>query len=94
MKTLLKAFLWSVCFEAGLIVLAFGGYVGLGFLPYLALAFHFPAMCLLQRWPSVQYGYVAPILVQWVIWFICFATGLSVSKLIRRRHLEHGQPSP
>jgi len=86
MKTLLKAFLWSTGFEAGLVLLAFGSYVGLGFLPYLALAFHFPALRLLQRWPSVQYGFAAPILVQWSIWFVAFAIVPGLTGLLQRKH--------
>jgi hypothetical protein len=72
MKTIRRALLWSISLEVFVIFLAFGGYIGLSFLPYLALAFHFPALSLLDYWPAVRQTFVGPILIQWFIWFILF----------------------
>jgi hypothetical protein len=59
---------------------AFGGQIGLPFLPYLALAFHFPALLLLQHWPAARATLAAPILVQWFIWFIAFMVIFAVRR--------------
>jgi hypothetical protein len=72
MNIFLKALSWSIAFEVFLGLLVLGSYIGMPFLPYLALAFHFPALYLLDYWPAARATLIAPILIQWLIWFVAF----------------------
>jgi hypothetical protein len=82
MKPILRALFWSIAFEAFLVALSFGGRIGLPFLTYLALTFHFPALYVLDFWPAAGATLIAPILIQWLIWFGAF----SMLFLMRYRH--------
>ena len=89
MNIFIKALLWSVGFEMFLVLLVLGGCVGLPFLPYLALAFHFPALYLLDYLPAVRATWIAPILVQWLIWFVAFAILFVLRRRRLMRHSSH-----
>ena len=67
------ALLWSIGVEVFSIFLVFGGNVGLSFLTYFALVFHFPALYLVDGWPAVRQTLIGPVLIQWFFWFIVFA---------------------
>jgi len=84
-----KALLFSISFEMFLILLALGGHVGLSVLPYLALAFHFPALYLLDDWPAVRQTLIGPILIQWFIWFLVFAGFFAVRHRFQRHKSGH-----
>ena len=71
------------------ILLVFGGYVGLSFLPYLALAFHFPALYLVDYWPAARRTLIGPILIQWLIWFGLFAFIFTLRHRFYRQRSEH-----
>jgi len=89
MNIFVKALLWCIGFELFLGLLVFGGHFGLPFLPYLALAFHFPALYLLDYWPAARATLVAPILIQWFIWFIAFVVFFAVIHKLQRKHSRH-----
>jgi hypothetical protein len=89
MKIVGKALLWSVGFEAFLILLAFGGRVGMPFVSYLALAFHFPAICLLDAWPAAQATLIGPILAQWCIWLLGFTAFFALRQALQRKPSGH-----
>ena len=86
MKIFLKALFWSIGFEVLLFPLLLGGYIGLPFLPYLFLAFHFPALCLLEHWPGLAYEWIPMVLLQWMIWFLLFAAFLALADKLRGEH--------
>ena len=90
-NSFLKALLWSVGFEMFLILLVLGGHIGLPFLPYLALAIHFPALCLLDYWPEARATWIAPILVQWLIWFVALTILFALRQRRLMRHSRHEQ---
>lgn len=87
----LKALLWSVGFEMFLILLVLGGHIGLPFLPYLVLAIHFPAIYILDYWPAARTSWIAPILVQWLIWFVALTILFALLQRRLMRHSRHGQ---
>jgi len=89
MNALLKAFFWSAGFEVFLVLMVLGGHIGLPFLPYLALAFHFPALCLLDYWPAARATLIAPILIQWFVWFVAFSVFVSLRRRYQSQHPRH-----
>jgi len=89
MNIFLKALLWSIALEVFLVLLVLGGHLGMPFLPYLALAFHFPALYLLGFWPAARATLIAPILVQWMIWFVAFTTFFALRQRQQMRHSRH-----
>jgi hypothetical protein len=91
----LKAFFWSLGFEALLFSLLLGGYIGLPFLPYLFLVFHFPAYSLIECWPGAREdGWIAPIFIQWIIWFLLFTAFFALCNRLRGEHASaHAQDS-
>jgi hypothetical protein len=83
----LKALFWSVGFEALLFPLLLGGHIGLPFLPYLFLVFHFPAYSLIECWPGAREdGWIAPILIQWIIWFLLFTAFFALCNRLQGGH--------
>src|ERR1700678_2566323 len=90
----LKALFWSVGFEALLFPLLLGGHIGLSFLPYLFLAFHFPALSLVEHWPAARETWIVPVLIQWMIWFLLFTAFFALCKRLRGEHASaHAQDS-
>jgi sterol desaturase/sphingolipid hydroxylase (fatty acid hydroxylase superfamily) len=89
MRAIRKALVWSTSLELCSILLVLGGYVGLSFLPYLALAFHFPALYLIDYWPAARQALIGPILVQWFVWFALFEFLLVLRHRLQRRRLEN-----
>ena len=97
MKTIVRALVWSLSLELLLLALVLlGNYAHLGpfdsifgVLACLALFCHAPAVYLLGHWPSAQDTLVAPALVQWLIWFVAFATILRLAGCFHQRGTAH-----
>lgn len=89
MNIFLKALLWSIAFELVLVLLVLGGHIGMPFLPYLALAFHFPALYLLGYWPAARATLIVPILIQWLIWFVAFTILFALRQRQQMRRSRH-----
>src|SRR5437588_12839092 len=97
MKTVVRALAWSVSLELLLLALVlFSNYVRLGpfdfifgTLAYLTLFCHAPAVYMLSHWPSAQETLIAPVLVQWLIWFMGFAAIFALAGWFHQRDTAH-----
>ena len=97
MKTIVRALTWSLGLELLLVApVLLANHVCLGplevvfgILAYLALFCHAPAMYLLGHWPSARETLIAPVMVQWFIWLMAFATIFTLAGWFHRRITPH-----
>src|SRR5947207_8138267 len=87
-KIIFKTLMWSIGVELLSVLLVFGGHAGLSFLPYIALASHFPALYLLDHWPTVRKTLLGPVLIQGFIWLILFAGVFALQHRFQRHETD------